>query len=85
MLLVKDLWENKGFLDYSEAKRCYSIKETWYQYYSIISAIPDLWRFFLKMPGLIDNHKDKNETIISLKSASRTVYQDIMSSDQAIL
>ena len=85
MLLVKDLWENKGFLDYSEDKRCYSIKETWYQYYPIISAIPDVWCFFLKMPALIDNNKDKYETIISLKSALRTVYQDIMSSDQAIL
>ena len=57
---------------------------TWLMYYSLISAIPRLWKFYLVTPHLIDNHVYKYDAINNRGKVSSWVYKDKTQSQDAV-
>ena len=49
--------ERNGFLSYAELSSKFNTSITWLEYASLISAIPEHWKWCLRTPGLIDSEK----------------------------
>ena len=69
LLTVEQLWGKGHFKTFEEAAQEFGIT-SWYQYCLIISAIPEMWKFFLRTLGLIDNHTPRYEMIRSSSKVS---------------
>ena len=59
-------------------------KVGWLEYQSLTSAIPKLWKFFLKTPHLMDDSTSKFSELFSHKKVSQWAYRDMMSSQNAL-
>ena len=84
LLTVGHLWDNNRFKTYLEAKNEFSLTMSWYRYCSIISAIPDMWKYFLKMKDLVDNHMEKFDFIMRVTGISKVVYPDMIWTDNIL-
>ena len=76
MATVGQLWENKHFINYEQAKAKYDLSITWYMYMSLIAAIPQYWKFCLSTQDLAGEMTTKEESIRGLSKISSWVYRD---------
>ena len=80
---VGQMWDKNHFKAYAAIKKEYGVSMSWYEYHSLISVIPDTWKFFLKTPDLVDYEENFN-LINSVSGVSRQVYPDLIRTDDAI-
>ena len=80
MFLTKEGLEN----DYSDVKKDRRVNIPWLLFQSTINAIPSLWKYCLKTPGLIDDHVYKIEKIGNLDKVSRWIYHDLNTTQKVL-
>ena len=82
---IGQLWDENRFKTFATVQRECNFNRPWYYYRSLISAIPDTWKFLLKTPDLVDSQMEKFEMVNGASSVSQQIYPDLIKRDVIML
>ena len=82
---IGQLWDENRFKTFATVQRECNFNRPWYYYRSLISAIPDTWKFLLKTPDLVDSQMEKFEMVNGASSVSQQIYPDLIKTDVIML
>ena len=75
--------ESMNFLQHEEIVKKYGPVITWFEYSSLINAIPKLWKFFLHNENLLDSHVDRYD-LVSYDNFANVVYKFLNTDDTGL-